>query len=82
MGHPYEHLGKHENQHEKSCRLNGNDIFTGWKWHIHWLVAEPTPLKHIEGNWDDKIPKMYGKNMFQTTNQLLSMGVHYNSSLS
>ena len=32
----------------------------------------PTPLKNMEVNWDDDIPKINGKIkvMFQTTNQL------------
>ena len=35
---------------------------SGW-----WL--NPTPLKNMKINWDDEIPKIWRKKMFQTTNQ-------------
>ena len=30
----------------------------------------PTPLKNMKVNWDDDIPNVWEKNMFQTTNQM------------
>jgi len=40
----------------------------------HWLIMAswwflPTPLKNMKVSWDDDIPKIWEKQMFQTTNQ-------------
>ena len=47
--------------------FNGN--YLGFPWDVMLVGGKTTPLKNMKVSWDDDIPNIWKKNMFQTTNQ-------------
>ena len=46
------------------CQVGSDDV---------WLVVEPTPLRNMSSSVGIMTFPIYGKNMFQTTNQLYNI---------